>query len=717
MASIFSLFGEIFIDNTNADKSIDKTTQKAEQSGSKVGSAFSKIAKGAAAVGTATVAAATALGTAAYKMATDAAETQASFAKVNTLLSGTEQEAQAIFNSIKQASVNTGVAVTDFSEAVYGAISASVDQASAVDFVTSAVKLAKGGFTETTTAVDVLTTAINAYGLSADDATRISDTLIMTQNLGKTTVDELAASMGQTIPIANSANVAMDDLSTQYAVLTKNGVATAQAGTQIKAMLGELSKTGSVTDKALRELTGNSFAELKAQGKTTAEILSVLDEHAKKSGITLKDMFGSVEAGSAALTLVKDGGGDFANILQEINDGAGATEKAYQTMSATLEESIGKVKNAFKVMYNDMGEKLIPIVQKFADLILEKSPKIQEFVGRLGDIFISVLGDLLPPLFDLVETVLPILFNLIELLLPFIQSIISSVLPVIIQLLQILIPPIMQIVESLLPLLLKLLEPLFPLLSPILSMLQPFIDLLLMIILPLTELINVVLPPLVQIFSDLLQWILPKLQSAFSFVASEIGGRFKNTLSDITRVVSNVKNIFMGIVDFVKNVFTGNWRGAWQSVVQIFSNVFQGIKNAFKIPINWIIDGMNSFIRGLNKIKIPDWVPGVGGKGINIAQLARLRIGMEYVPYDEFPALLHKGERVLTASENKEYSAQGNNVGTNGEKQVVIKIEIGEKAIYIENLNGKDENDINSFVDMLLELLFEKIQRKGVVFA
>lgn len=43
MASIFSVFGEILIDNTNADKSIDSTTEKAEKSSSKVGSAFSSI--------------------------------------------------------------------------------------------------------------------------------------------------------------------------------------------------------------------------------------------------------------------------------------------------------------------------------------------------------------------------------------------------------------------------------------------------------------------------------------------------------------------------------------------------------------------------------------------------------------------------------------------------------------------------------------------------
>ena len=62
-----------------------------------------------------------------------------------------------------------------------------------------------------------------------------------------------------------------------------------------------------------------------------------------------------------------------------------------------------------------------------------------------------------------------------------------------------------------------------------------------------------------------------------------------------------------GIIDFVGGVFTGNWARAWNGVKNIFSNIVSGFAGIFKAPINAIISGINSFIGGLNKIKIPNW--------------------------------------------------------------------------------------------------------------
>ena len=126
-------------------------------------------------------------GVAAAKMAVDY---ESSFAKVSTLLDKNVVDYDKYKNDILDASSKSKVAVGEFSEAVYGSISAGVDQTKAIKFTTDAMKLAKGGFTDGAKAVDVMTTAINGYGMKAEDATKISDMLITTQNLGKTTVDE-----------------------------------------------------------------------------------------------------------------------------------------------------------------------------------------------------------------------------------------------------------------------------------------------------------------------------------------------------------------------------------------------------------------------------------------------------------------------------------------------------------------------------------------------
>lgn len=99
--------------------------------------------------------------------------------------------------------------------------------------------------------------------------------------------------MGKVIPIANSVNFGMDELSASYAQLTKNGIATAESGTYLKQMLSELGKTGSDADKALREMTGKGFADLKKEGVATADILNMMSRYAEQNDMTLKDMFGS----------------------------------------------------------------------------------------------------------------------------------------------------------------------------------------------------------------------------------------------------------------------------------------------------------------------------------------------------------------------------------------------------------------------------------------
>lgn len=316
------------------------------------------------------------------KMAVDF---ESSFAKVSTLLDSNVVDFGQYKNELINASSDSKIAVDEFSEAVYSSISAGVDQTKAIEFTKNAMKLAKGGFTDGAKAVDVLTTAINGYNMQAEDATKISDLLITTQNLGKTTVDELASSMGTVIPVANSVNFGIEELSASYAQLTKNGIATAESGTYLKAMLSELGKSGSIADETLRELTGKGFAQLKSEGVPTADILKQLGDYAAQNGKTLKDMFGSVEAGSAALVLAKGGGEEYNEMLRGMETSAGATQEAFDKMDATPAEQLAGALNELKNEGIKFGSAFVPVIEKAAGILGKASDAFSELSDEQQD--------------------------------------------------------------------------------------------------------------------------------------------------------------------------------------------------------------------------------------------------------------------------------------------------------------------------------------------
>ena len=308
----------------------------------------------------------TAAATAATKLYMDA---ETSYAKVSTIADETVLSYDKLKSGITKTSRETGVAVTDLNEALYQSLSAGVDSGNAIAFTGDMVKLAKGGFTSTEKAVDVVTSALNAYEMSADQAVSVSDKLITTQNVGKTTVDQLASNLGRVIPTAKAFNVGIDDTCAAMADLTKNGIATAESTTYFNSMLNELGASGTKADKALREMTGLGFTELLNEGKSMTEVLDLLKTNAEESGKKLSDMFGSQEAGKAALTIMKDGGAEYNSILEQMKNSAGSTQTAFEKMDSDPAARMQKELNKLKLAGIDAGEKLLPLVTKLVEFI------------------------------------------------------------------------------------------------------------------------------------------------------------------------------------------------------------------------------------------------------------------------------------------------------------------------------------------------------------
>ena len=130
-----------------------------------------------------------------------------------------------------------------------------------------------------------------------------------------------------------------------------------------------------------------------------------------------------------------------------------------------------------------------------------------------------------------------------------------------------------------------------------------------------------------EFFCNLGEW----MEGTFGFKWKNVFETVKNVVKVFRDymgpIINSLEVVFLGLTSFISGVFSNNWRRAWFGVRQIFESIVSGLRNIFKAPLNFMIDGINKFLSGIGKIKIPDWVPGVGGKGFSIPRIPRLAKG------------------------------------------------------------------------------------------
>lgn len=144
--------------------------------------------------------------------------------------------------------------------------------------------------------------------------------------------------------------------------------------------------------------------------------------------------------------------------------------------------------------------------------------------------------------------------------------------------------------------------------------------------------------------APLVEYLLEKLAPAWSYLSNLVIGAAGTILGTISDLVTGLLEVLTGLIDFIVGVFTGDWQKAWEGVASVFKGIWDGIWGVAKGIINLIIDALNSFIAGINKVKfdVPEWVPVLGGKswGFNIPKIPKLAQGAVIPPNREFLAVL-----------------------------------------------------------------------------
>lgn len=249
-------------------------------------------------------------------------------------------------------------------------------------------------------------------------------------------------------------------------------------------------------------------------------------------------------------------------------------------------------------------EELLPFI---AQLMEQLAPIIVQIVEQLFPPLMQIIQDLLPYLMQIIQAIMPLFSTLVELLMPVIEmfvqlagvllnGLLAALTPIIEDLatfLNDLLTPLIPIISELCNTIVGILQPVFEQLSPVISLvfdaLRPVLDL-------LGEMLKTLIPALVpviewlaHIFSEVLgnaikkvKKILEPISGIFNGIVDFVKGVFSGNWEQAWNGVVNIfKNVFNLLPTFVENVING--------IIWIINKLLEGVNWATSM-IGWEID-------------------------------------------------------------------------------------------------------------------------------
>ena len=468
---------------------------------------------------------------------------------------------------------------------------------------------------------------------------------------------------------------------------------------EVKKMASEGKLTADIYNAAIDSMAEANAGAMDAQSKTFSGMMSTLEDNLTAlAGLLTEKLFNALKGVlDVVLPLVES----FVQAYKE----TGTLSGAFQAMLPILESfgvNVGLIQEVWSVLSGFLSETyntmIAPVFDGFRELthdmaqkFSENSANIQQTFSFVGDVISDVWCSVIQPIWDLF---IDYIFNIWD----FFNENITNV----VRLWNIAAEALKLAWESILkPVFEKVMEwvrKVFDKFDEYMPEIQRVVDEVFIAIKTLWE--TALKPAFKNIGSFLQNVLFPIFDTIFTYGIMPV---VETVFQTIIKLWDNsLKPMFQGVIDFIGGVFTGDWRRAWQGVSDIFGGIWNGLKTIAKAPINAIINMINALIGGLNKIKLPEWVPVLGGKGINIPKIPTLWKGSNYtlggltLVGEQGPELVNmpRGASVTPAHKTEQML---NNAG--GAVEIVLKI---------DNFYNNTANDIEKIADELTYLIRRK---------
>lgn len=289
------------------------------------------------------------------------------------------EEVEGMRDDVLNLASLTGITPVKLADALQFITSSGYeDAAEALEILSAAAKVAAVNQIEVKDVSDLTTSAMNAYRRSALEAKQVTDILVQAVALGKAEFDDLVKSVGIVMPVAADLNVSFQQVAGTMAMLTRTGTTTETTAVQIRQVLSQLIGPSQQALQAFKDLqwSAEDFRKSIAEKGLLPALIEFKDKIQDLGSLEMADdIFGNIRALSAVLNLTGEAMEENIYVMQEMENYAGQTDRAFKEFQTTLEYQWSKAVADGQVALIEFGETLKvvagPILAQLSRMLIQ----------------------------------------------------------------------------------------------------------------------------------------------------------------------------------------------------------------------------------------------------------------------------------------------------------------------------------------------------------